>query len=180
MTRLRAVLVLFSAMLSMLTPVFAQPPLPFGNQSSSRSADDQIEGSVWEYKGTLKKKTSDSEPQTIEGKFRLEDEAIFDVSSRFKIPSRKVIKEEVVDPLIAGEGIELKLPEGPQQKRLGEFHKISNSRIRLNFDDKDSLHGIMIMVRKKKTSTVWIGTYKEQKNKRTVREYKVVLKQIED
>ena len=81
---------------------------------------------------------------------------------------------------ILNQGIDLKLPSGPQQKRLGEYHKLTGGRIRLNFDDEESLHGIMIMNRKKKTSTVWIGVYKEMENRRTVREYLVELRTIED
>jgi len=62
---------------------------------------------------------------------------------------------------VGGKGPNLKLPSGPQQKHLVEYHKISSGKLRFDFNDKDSLHGIMI-VQKKNTDDVYLGTFTER------------------
>ena len=158
--------------------VFAQLPLP--GLDGKRAPDDQIEGSIWEYKGTLEKKPKEGEEvPKLEGKFRLEDAAIFDVSPTFKIPTKAEVKK-VIDKVAAGQGADVKLPALPQQKRIGEFRKLTGGKIRFDFNDKDSLHGLMIIWQKKKTDNVWMGTYSEREGNKVIRTWEVELRQIED
>ena len=82
--------------------------------------------------------------------------------------------------VVAGKGVELKLPAPPQQKRLGEYRSISGGKLRFDFNDKESLNGIMVVSRKKKTDDVWIGTFTEREAGRVVRTWDVELRPIQD
>lgn len=179
-------LVLFITTLFAL-PANAQGPLEKirkkaeGGSSSDnlpRLPNDQVEGTIWEYKATPESKVRDGKKTNeLKGKFRLEGKAIFAVSKRITVP--KGGPKEIVSKI--REGGEIKIPEGPQQKRLGEYRELSSKgKYRLDFDDKDSLHGIMIIWKKSNKSDVWMGTYKEMDGKKTTGEYVVELKPIED
>src|SRR5262249_8541824 len=70
----------------------AKPPLPIpggggGGKTLKRLPDNTVEGIIFEYKGTLKSKPKEGEeaPAPLEGKFRIEKTAIFDVSPTFKV-----------------------------------------------------------------------------------------------
>jgi hypothetical protein len=158
---------------------WAQPPLPpAGNLQ--RLPDDQVEGTIFEYKGTLKEKPKEGEgTPTLEGKFRIEDSAILDVSPTFKLPSKEEVKK-LTDKIGSGKGVDLKLPAAPQQKRLGQYRRISKGKMRLDFDDRDSLQGIMILNQQKNTSDVWVGTFSEKDGKKLVRTWQVEVRPIED
>jgi len=161
----------------------AQPPfLKKRNETDNlpRRPNDQVEGTIWEYKGKIKKsdKTGDK-PEPIKGKFRIEGTAVFDVSSRISIPSRDDARG-VLDKIKNGTGIELKKPAGSQQKRIGEYRKLSNGRIRIDFDDPDTLNGMMILRKKQNTRDVWFGTYDKKEDGKVVKEYEVELRPIED
>jgi hypothetical protein len=148
--------------------------------SSGREANDQIEGTIWEFKGKLETNNAKAgETPKLEGKFRLEEGAIFDTSPTFKLPTKEEVKK-VVDKVAAGSGPEIKLPSAPQQKRLGEFRKLSGGKYRLDFSAEDSLNGIMIIVKKRDTKDVWIGTFDEREGKKTIRKWEVELRPIED
>ncbi len=178
------------AALSILTPwqpAAAQNPLADllgkGNtqQNLPRGQDDQIEGTIWEYKGKLKSKPKEGEKiPKLEGKFRTEGKAIFDISRRLALPKPGDVKK-VVESIRTGDGLpDLKLPSKPQVKRLGQYRKLTRGKLRLDFDDKESLNGIMIIWKKAKTADVWMGTYSEKKGKKTVRSWLVELRPIED
>lgn len=159
----------------------AQPPLPGrGDGNMKRLPNDQVEGTIFEYKGTLKGKPKEGEEvPALAGKFRIEGTAILDVSPTFKVPSKEEVGK-VTKKLAEGKGADVKLPGGPQQKRLGQYHKTGTGKMRLDFDDKDTLHGTMILTRKQKTEDVWIGTYTEKEGKKTVRTWQVEVRPIED
>ncbi len=167
---------------SLEATAFAQLPFPKPGNSSNlaRLPNDQVEGTIFEYKGTPKKKPKEGEEvKDLDGKFRLEGTAIFDVSARFSLPARDDVKK-VAKKFLNGDKIELKLPEGAQQKRLGEYRKISGGKYRLDFNDKESINGIMIIWKKKDTNGVWLGTFSEKEGKRTVRQWTVELRGLED
>ena len=170
------------------TCVEAQPPLERllgGNKSGnlSRLPDDQIEGTIYEYVGKPKSKPKKGEKEVapLKGKFRLESKAIFDISKRLPIPKKDEIKK-VIAKAKKGELDELKLPAKPQQKRLGEYRKLSSGKLRLDFKDtdKDGMNGLMIIWPKPKTNGVWLGTYSEKQGRKTVRSWIVELRAIED
>lgn len=170
------------------TRVEAQPPLERilgGGKSNtlSRLPDDQIEGTIYEYVGKTKSKPKKGEKEipALKGKFRLEGKAIFDISKRLPIPKKDEVKK-VIEKAKKGELDELKLPAKPQQKRLGEYRKLSSGKLRLDFKDtdKDGMNGIMIIWPKPKTNGVWLGTYSQKQGKRTVRSWIVELRAIED
>jgi hypothetical protein len=162
--------------------VWSQPPIlkpPGEGDTLARLPDDQIEGTIWEYKGKPKfnVKAGEKKPE-LEGRFRVEDEAIFAVSRRVKVPGPGDLKERLED--LRGEGGEVDLPEGAQQKRIGEYSKLSKGRIRMEFDDEKSLHGIMVLKLKKDTTDVWIGEYTEIVDEKKGRKWDIELRPIED
>ena len=161
---------------------FAQLPLPPvpGKGEVSRLPDDQIEGTIWEYQGKLKDEPAKGEEvPELQGRFRTEGKAIFDVSRRLPIPEKKEV-DKAVKALKKGELKDIKLPEGPQVKRLGEYRQITGGKLRLDFKDKESLNGIMIIWPKKETADVWLGNYTEKLEGKKVRTWIVEVRPIED
>lgn len=157
----------------------AQPPLPGRNTGPGRLPDDNVEGSIWEYEGKLKGTPKEGEKELeLEGKFRLEGTAIFDVSPTLALPTADEVKK-TVKKVVDGKRVDLKLPSGPQQNRLGEYKKIMGGKIRLDFKDKE-MNGIMVIWPKKGASGVWIGTFDQREGTKTVREWDVEVRQIED
>jgi hypothetical protein len=161
------------------SPITAQPPLPPA-PTGARAPDDQIEGTIFEYQGKLNgtPKKEDAERQ-LSGKFRIEGSAVFDVSPTFALPSKDQVKK-AVDGIVAGKGVNLKLPAPPQQKRLGEYRSITGGKLRFDFNDKQSLNGIMVVGKKKKTDDVWIGTFTEREGTKVIRTWDVELRPIQD
>lgn len=162
-------------------PAVAQLPLPVPVPSGNlqRLPDDQIEGTIFEYKGTFKGSGSNAETEVLEGKFRLEKSAIFDVGGTFRAPSQAEM-EKIKEKILSGKGGEIRLPGPPQQKRLGQFQKTYSDRLRLEFDDKDSMFGTMLLNRKKGTDDVWIGTFAERQGTKLVRTWQVQVRPIQD
>jgi hypothetical protein len=145
-----------------------------------RLPDDQVEGTVWEYKGTLKDKVPEGEEAPeLSGYFRTEGKAIFDVGKRLPIPEKKDV-DKAIDSFKKGKVKDFKLPPGPQQKRLGEYRHIQGNKLRLDFNDKESLNGLMVVWRKKNTEDVLIGTFQEKQGTKTIRHWDVELRPIED
>jgi hypothetical protein len=157
------------------------PPVPAGGQlPGGRAPDDQVEGTIFEYKGTHKPASkTEEEPPALEGKFRLEGTAIFDVSATIKLPSKAEV-DKAKAKIAAGKGGDIKLPPPPQQKRLGQYKRISGGKLRLDFDDKESLNGTMILTRDKTTDDVWLGTFTEKQGAKTGRVWQMKVRPIED
>lgn len=186
--------IIVCALVAPSAPSLAQGPLDklIGNNSKnlSRLPDDQIEGTIWEYKGTLRtdrRRDQESEADEagdqekkdkLEGRFRFEENAVFDVSRRLDLPSRDKVRG-VLDSLREGEAQELKLPSGSKAKRIGSYRH-SRNRLRLDLDDKKALFGVMVLRPKKNTSDIWQGTFQEKEGKRTVRTWQVEIRPVED
>ena len=195
---------------TMATVSMAQGPLErildgTGPGNLSRMPDDQIEGTVWEYKATLKEETrraklkkkkaetsnekqGDAQPKEnngaekvneLQGKFRTEGDAIFDLNRRLKLPKKKEIEQDI-QKFKDGELEEIKLPSRSSPKRIGQYHRLRGGKLKLEFDDEDSLHGMMIIKKRKKTSDVWIGSYHEMEGKKRIRTWQVEVRPIED
>jgi len=178
--RLTSLALALSLALTIIPAAFAQLPLP-GPKKLDRLPDDNVEGMTWEYEGTIKgTPKADEKDLELAGKFRLEGTAIFDVSPSLALPTTGDVKK-TVKKVIAGKKVDLKLPSGPQQNRLGEYRKISNGKYRLDFKEKDSpLNGIMIIQLKKGSSGVWIGTFDQREGTKTLRTWDVELRAIDD
>lgn len=122
---------------------------------------------------------TDVPSETISGRFRIEGNAVFDVRLVGVLPPRDKVKR-VAEKLKRGEGVELRLPEPPQQKRIGEYKSLSKGRKRIDFNDMESLHGLMIIWPKKDSPGVWLGNYTEKEGRRTTSEWVVELREIQD
>lgn len=163
--------------LATIAGVSAQPPLPNAGQ---RLPDDNVEGTIFEFKCTPKKKAKDGEEvESLEGQFRIEGSAVFAVNARIQLPSPEDAKR-ALGALKKGKAPSIKAPGRPQQKRIGEYRKLSGKKRRFDFDDKDSLNGLMIVWPKKNSRDVWMGTYKHKDGKKVVMEYSVIVRPIED
>ncbi|MEM8944484.1 MAG: hypothetical protein AAGD11_04810 [Planctomycetota bacterium] len=189
-----------------------------GPGNLSRLPDDQIEGTVWEYKAKLKSETrhaklkderesqqkdeakeadqlppvvarlpneqAKEEPQQekvtdISGKFRTEGDAIFALSRRLSLPKKADVQRDI-RKLRAGELEEIKLPSRSSPKRIGQYHRLRSGKLKLEFDDKESLNGMMIIKKRKKSSDVWIGEYREMEGRKLLRTWTVEVRAIED
>lgn len=166
------------SLLGCAVSAFAQPKLPGVPNTGERAPNDQVEGTIFEWYSVKQK--SGEEKKEIKGKFRLEKKAVFDVSPRLALPSKKEVEKKVIEPIKKGDALNIRLPEGPQQKRLGEYTNISGGKVRINFNDKESLHGLMIIWKKKDTDDVWFGTYTEKEGAKTTAEWDVELRPIQD
>ncbi|MEM1304708.1 MAG: hypothetical protein AAGG46_07410, partial [Planctomycetota bacterium] len=159
-------------------------------ETLKRLPNDNVEGTVWEYKGVLEKGTLDDgepfdrdNPPKIDGMFRLEQEAVFAVGASIKLPTPGEVKQKV-DRLIAGRPDPIRLPTG-KPRRIGEFTITRTGRLNLKFDEDkeehpDGLYGTMAIRMKKGQTSVWIGDYREKEGKRTVRTWQMTLRKIQD
>lgn len=177
--RLPLLLVACAAVFGLADTADAQLPIPLpvpGNNNGQRMPDDSVEGVIFEYKGTFKRGET-AESEVLEGKFRLEKAAIFDVGGTFRAPSQAEL-EKIKNKLVKGG--EIPLPPKPQQKRLGQFQKTGGNKLRLEFDDKETMNGTMLLYYKKGTTDVWIGTFAEKEGTKVVRTWQVTVRPIED
>lgn len=187
-------LIIFSLLaLPLGTESFAQGPLDQLKNSArgdtlARLPNDQIEGTIWSYRGTLEKGTAAADgAKSLEGQFRTEGEAILAVSRSLKLPTRDEVKG-VVDSFRRGKPKAIPLPSGSSQQRLGEYRFLNKNKLRLDFEastdsntsDETALNGSMILRRKKDTSSVWIGDYREKEGKKTVRTWQMEVRALED
>jgi hypothetical protein len=181
--RRRAVLYAGCFVLAACSSAVAQPPLPAlpSGGNLARLPNDQVEGAIWEYRGTPKFRPKDDEKvPKIDGRFRVEKTAIFEVSRKLKLPGRKQVRE-AIGALRSEEGAEIGLPEGSKPKRIGEFSPLSKTRLRFELDDGKDLHGIMVVQRKSRSLDSWIGEYTEfDGKKKTGRQWQVELRTLED
>jgi hypothetical protein len=152
------------------------PPPPTNN--GARAPDDSVEGVIFEYKGTFKRGDAPEE-EVLEGKFRLEKTAIFDVGGTFRAPSAKEL-EKIKDKILSGKGGAIPLPPKPQQKRLGQFTKTGGNKLRLEFDDKESMNGTMLLYKNKTNADTFVGTFAEKEGTKVVRTWQVTVRPIED
>lgn len=151
-----------------------------------RMPNDNVEGAIWEYKAEYKRRLKEGEekPKPLEGRFRTEGEAVFDVGRRLQLPklpkgnNPREIARSVRKSLEEGAPSEIKLPT-TEVKRIGEY-RLSKDKLIIQFDDEKTLHGTMVLRRKKRTTTVWHGDYAEKEGKKTVRKWSVEVRPIED
>lgn len=153
-----------------------------GKQDSlPRMPDDNIEGTIWDYKATYEAKLKEGEekPKPLTGRFRTEGEAVFDVGRRLQLPDLpQGGPRALVEKLKEGPPSELKLPTS-EVKRIGEY-RLTKGKLVVKFNDPKTLHGTMTLRKKKRTNTVWHGDYREMEGKKTVRRWKVEVRKIED
>lgn len=167
------------------TPAVAQlppPPIPVPGPSSNgaRMPDNTVEGVIFEYSGTLDLASKGKgEDKPLEGRFRLEKTAIFDLSPTMRLPTKAEV-EKVVEGVQSGDPGKIKLPEKPQQKRLGQFQKTGSGRLRLDFDNKEAMVGTMMLFKEKGNTDVWVGTFTERIDGRAGRVWKIKARPVED
>jgi hypothetical protein len=156
-----------------------------GGDTLQRLPNDNVEGTVWEYKGVLEKgkaaadeKAEDGDEPKLSGHFRTEGEAIFAVTTGLKLPSRKEVKK-IVDSVREGQPQEVPLPNA-EPKRIGEYKLSRSGKLALDFNDEEGLFGKLVLRRKKGTDSVWIGDFQEKEGKRTVRTWQMEVRSVKD
>lgn len=132
-------------------PAYAQLPLPPRTDSVPRLPNDNIEGSIWQFKATKR-----GEEKPIEARFRVSDGAILEVPTPpdvkpgdGKTPPERV--KEVLEKL------------GPKvaDKRIGDLEKMANGKTKLVFNEGPLLGQAIITPVKDKTG-VWSGEYRQR------------------
>lgn len=155
--------------------VTAQPPLPGGRQEAlPRLPNDNIEGAVWQYRAT--RKGSDEE---LTGRFRVDEQVVFDLGRDVEIPDRPR-DGGPLKKIIEGEGGTIRLPEEPQQKRIGECKTLSTGDVRIDFQPETPLQGYVIVRPKKDATGVWWGTYQAVAEKKNGLRWNIELRKAED
>lgn len=148
-----------------------------------RLPNDNIEGTIWEYQGTLEKGELDGQKKaTIAGMFRSEGEALFAVGGVIRLPGIEDIKK-AIEALRKGEPKLIRLPTG-KPKRIGDFSRSRSGRLTLKFDDEsedpDALYGTMILRPKKGQTSVFLGDFQEKEGKKTVRTWQMTVRTVQD
>ena len=153
-------------------PASAQLPLPPRADSVPRLPNDNIEGSIWQFKATKR-----GEEKPIEARFRVSDGAILEVPTppevkpgEGKTPPERV--KEVLEKL------------GPKvaDKRIGDLEKMANGKTKLVFNEGPLLGQAIITPVKDKTG-VWSGEYRQRTDPATQKLgpiWKLELRHAED
>ena len=149
--------------------------------TAKRRPNDQIEGTIWEYKSTKYKSKLEKgqEAPKISGKFRIEGNAVFAVEKTVKVKSRDDRRSRL-KKIAQGEGGEVSVPSGAEPKRIGEYKRTDDGKIKFTFDDPNSLHGTMIVQLQKDSRSVWQGNYYQKEGKKTTGKWLVELRAVED
>ena len=146
-----------------------------------RRANDQIEGTVWEYRSIeykMQLEPGEPEPQ-IDGRIRIEGNAVFDANPVINIAPRTE-RADLLQRFVRGEGIELAAPAGPEEKRIGEYRRLDNGKIRFEFNDPDSLNGVMLAWPKEDAPGVWLANYFQHEGGQTTGKWLLEIRAVED
>lgn len=151
-----------------------------------RRPNDNVEGTIYEYKGELTKgdaegkRAGDKDAPTLEGMFRLEGEAIFAVGVTIDTPG-KADRKRLLENLRSGKSTTLRSSTG-KPKRIGEYRVSDSGRIILNFDDtsEGGLNGTLSLRKDKDQRTVYFGDFKEKEGDRTVRTWRMTVRKVQD
>lgn len=138
--------------------------------SRPRSPNDQIEGTIWTYK------VSPTGSKSLEGRFRVEGDGVFAVDRVMKTP----FQPSQLRNALGGQQSEIKLPNQPQQKRIGDLKKISGNRYRIDFFDDQPFTGMMIVWQPDRKSSHWIGDFRELNDGHYGEKWDVDLRPSED
>ncbi|MEM6799457.1 MAG: hypothetical protein AAF589_08075 [Planctomycetota bacterium] len=164
----------------------AQPPIvreTLGGDTLKRLPNDNVEGTIWEYKGELEKgELEGSKEARIAGMFRLEEEAVFAVGESIRLPSKEDF-EKLLEDLRKGRAKSLKLPSF-KPKRIGDFTISRSGRLTLKMDDEsddpNALFGTMILRPKKGQTSVYLGDFREKEGKKTIRTWQMTVRKVQD
>jgi len=188
MSRLSSVICLLAVSLIATSEALANPLDAVRNRlengaTANRAPDDNVEGTVWEYKGKLEKGQLDGKKEAqIAGAFRLEGEGIFAIGDTIRLPGLDDI-EELIAELRKGRAKLIKLPDF-KPKRIGDFKISKNGRLTLSFDDEsedpNALFGQLILRPKKRQTSVFIGDFREKEDKKTIRTWQMTVRKIQD
>lgn len=166
-------LVLLGMCAGVTGPALAQLPLPPRTDSVPRLPNDQIEGSVWQFKATKR-----GEEKPIEARFRVSDGAILEVPAP---PEVKPGENSKTPPEKIKEALE-KLGPKVADKRIGDVQKMDNGKTKLVFLE-GPLRGQAIIAPVKNKSGVWSGEYRQRTdpaNEKLGPLWKLELRQSED
>lgn len=162
------------------TAAAAQRPGPVGKEgiesqgSLPRLPNDQIEGAVWQYRATRK-----GAEEELTGRFRVDEKLVFALEAEVRLPERPR-EGRPLQRLVEGNPATLKLPEPPQQKRIGECKTLSSGRVRIDFQPDSPLPGYVIVRPKKDAKDVWWGTYQAKKGDQPGLKWDIELRKAED
>jgi hypothetical protein len=153
-------------------PAGAQLPLPPRADSVPRLPNDNIEGSIWQFKATKR-----GEEKPIEARFRVSDGAILEVPTppEVKPGDGKTPPERVKEVLE-------KLGPKVADKRIGDLEKMANGKTKLVFNEGPLLGQAIITPVKDKTG-VWSGEYRQRtdpSNQKLGPIWKLELRHAED
>lgn len=151
-------------------------------EQRQRAPYDDVEGTIWEYKAEPEKPKEGDTPSKLEGRIRLEGNAIFDANKRVKRSGEGSLRDKL-GRFRSGETDEIRVPSGPEEERIGEYRKLDSGKVRLDFNDDKTLHGLMLIWPKPDAPDgVWLGQYTETdpRTDKKERVWIVELRKIKD
>ncbi len=169
---------LVSLLSSCVTPAPAQTrpgPLRPANGTAPRAPNDQVEGSVWQFKATRQEVE-----KPITATFRVEENAILQIEKEIATeePSTGTPKRPR-DRIKAGDGIKIPMAK---TKRVGDVAQMENGKIKLIFTE-GPLQGQAIIAPMKDRPGVWSGEYRQRLDDKTEKLgplWKLELRESED
>ena len=150
-------------------------------EKRDRRPNDDVEGTIWEYKSTKYKSTlkKGEEAPVLSGRIRIEGNAVFKADKKIKIGGENNRRKKLKD-LASGKGAEIDLGKQVDGERIGEYRKMSNGKYRFDFNDEDGLHGVMIAWPKDGVKGVWLADYSQKDGSKTTGKWLMELRAIKD
>lgn len=162
------------------------PVVPRRDNGAPRRPNDNLEGTIWQYRATRKDK--DKKEVVIEGRLRIEENGVFEVDMPVELPGKRLLGLRKDDK--AAKKSDDGASEEPKRKvtvpttrgrRVGDVSKLDDGRTKLVIEAKDfPLQGILILWPKKDRPGVWMGTYQERKNDKNGEKWAIELREGED
>ncbi|MEN1681537.1 MAG: hypothetical protein AAGJ46_18300 [Planctomycetota bacterium] len=151
-----------------------------------RRPNDDVEGTIWDYKGKLTKgeidgkKAGDKDVPALEGMWRLEGEAIFAVGATLRTPGAGE-RGRLRESLRSGKSTTIKMQSG-KPKRVGQYRISDSGRLIFTLDDESEggLFGTLTLRKDKDQKTVYFGDFKEKEGKKTIRTWRMTVRKVQD
>lgn len=142
-----------------------------GSENLPRRANDQIEGSIYQFSATLPK----SKDERLTGRFRIEEAGIFSVQKEIDRPKAR----ESIRKLKDGGGT-VSVQTQAREKRIGDVIPMGDGKYKLKFMDFDTLPGFAVIWPKKDHRGVYMGYFQELEDGEAGRRWKIEVRKSED
>lgn len=142
-----------------------------GSENLPRKANDQIEGSIYQFSATL----PDSKDERLTGRFRIEETGIYSVEKEIARPKVR----DSIRKLRDGGG-SVSIQTEAREQRIGDVIPMGDKKFKLKFMDFETLPGFAIIWPKKDHYGVYMGYFQELDGDEAGRRWKIEVRKSED